>query len=75
MKIIIGLLSLSLLSVSVSAQKLPILKSNIKSINVREGRNLYKGYWNVSPEVKKDIYFAHRFKETSIITFYSDVAR
>ena len=73
MKIITGILSLSLLSIGATAQKLPILQTNTKSIDVREGHNRYKGYWDVSPEVKKDIYFAHRFKKASTITFYSDV--
>ncbi|MCR8559396.1 aspartyl protease family protein [Mucilaginibacter sp. BJC16-A38] len=52
---------------------LPILKTNTKTLDVREGHNFYKGYWGVSPEVKKDVYFAHRFKKTTTITFYSDV--
>lgn len=52
---------------------LPILKTNSKSIDVREGHNLYKNYWIASPEVKKDIYYAHRFKTETKITFYSDI--
>lgn len=50
-----------------------ILRSNTKNISVREGHNFYKDYWGASPEVKKDIYYAHRFKQKSRITFYSDV--
>jgi hypothetical protein len=73
MKTITGLLSLSLFATSTSAQNLPILQTHTKSIDIRQGHNLYKGYWDVSPEVKKDVYFAHRFKKTSIIIFYSDI--
>jgi len=73
MKIITCLLGLSSFAISALAQNLPILQAHTKSIDVREGNNLYKGYWEVSPEVKKDVYFAHRFKKTSTITFYSDV--
>jgi hypothetical protein len=50
---------------------LPVLQTSTPSLNVREGHDLYKGYWSVSPEVKKDIYFAHRFKKATIITFYA----
>jgi hypothetical protein len=73
MKIIARLLSLSLFATSTSAQNLPILQTHTKSLDIREGHNLYKGYWDVSPEVKKDVYFAHRFKKASIIIFYSDI--
>jgi len=56
------------------AQKnLPVLQTSTKSLDVREGHNRYKGYWSVSPEVKKDVYFAHRFKNATTITFYSDI--
>jgi len=73
MKTIIGLFSLCLLTICTAAQTLPVLQASNKSIDVREGHNLYKGYWSASPEVKKDIYFTHRFKKASMITFYSDV--
>ncbi len=52
---------------------LPVLKTNSKNLNVREGHNFYKNYWQVSPEVKKDIYYTHRFKSVNQITFYSDI--
>lgn len=52
---------------------LPVLKTNSKNLDVREGHNFYKNYWQVSPEVKKDIYYTHRFKSVNQITFYSDV--
>jgi hypothetical protein len=73
MKTIIILFIASLFSAFGSAQNLAVLQTHTKSIDVKEGRNLYKGYWEVSPDVKKDVYFAHRFKKASMITFYSDV--
>jgi len=56
---------------TLAQNKLLILQTNTKSLDVREGHNLYKGYWEVSPDVKKDVYFAHRFKKATMITFYS----
>jgi len=69
----VGLFAAAVLSLSrVQAQgDMPVLKTNTKTLDVREGHNFYKGYWEVSPEVKKDVYFAHRFKNETTITFYS----
>lgn len=73
MKLAIGLLSFAVLGGGASAQSLPVLHTNTRSIDVRDGHNLYKAYWTVAPEIAKDVYFAHRFRGTSRITFYSDV--
>ncbi|MCC8426443.1 pepsin/retropepsin-like aspartic protease family protein [Mucilaginibacter sp. UR6-11] len=70
-----GLLFASLcsLNVAIAQVKIPVLRTNTKDLNVRDGHNFYKGYWTVSPDVKKDIYYAHRFKTKTTITFYSDI--
>jgi hypothetical protein len=74
-KQVIGIFIIGIFSIhSTRAQgNLPVLKTNTKALDVREGHNLYKGYWDVSPEVKKDVYYAHRFKKATTITFYSDI--
>jgi hypothetical protein len=73
MKIITALSIYLLLACCAAAQTPPVIRTTRSSLDVREGHNLYKGYWEVSPEVKKDVYFAHRFKKKSVITFYSDL--
>lgn len=75
LKFYFGLITATLFcGLSVQAQAiLPVLKTNARSLDVREGHNLYKHYWDVSPGVKKDVYFAHRFKKETTITFYSDI--
>ena len=68
-----ALFSLLTLPCVVSAQQvLPVLKAHSVSVDVREGKNFYKGYWTVSPGLKKDIYYAHRFQDSNTITFITD---
>ena len=74
MKIAILLLC-SLISNITSAQKqkLPILKTNSTSISIKEGDFLYKDTWNVSPEIKLDIFVTNQFSDSKKVTFYSDI--
>ncbi len=53
--------------------KIQILKSNTKSISIKEDESFYKDVWNVSPEVNPDIFITNRFKKSKKITFYSDI--
>ena len=54
-------------------KKLPILKTNKNSINIKEGNSEYKDIWTISPEVNPDIFVTNPFSGTKIITFYSDI--
>jgi hypothetical protein len=54
-------------------EPLRVLRSNTPSIDVQDGTKLYKGYWTVSPGVDKDIYYAHRFTESTVVKFISDI--
>ncbi|SEO66518.1 aspartyl protease family protein [Flavobacterium sinopsychrotolerans] len=59
---------------SVFAQnKIQTLKSNTKSISIKEGESFYKDVWDVSPEINPDIFITNRFKKSKKITFYSDI--
>jgi len=73
MRTILILLMGSALCLTAAAQKLPVLRSHTRSIDVRDGHNFYKAYWTATPEVRKDIYYAHRFSKTNTVTFYSDL--
>ncbi|HVX49611.1 MAG TPA: hypothetical protein VHB48_05610, partial [Chitinophagaceae bacterium] len=73
-KLLTGILAFTTFAVRLKAQhSLPVLRANTVSIDVREGKNFYKGYWSASPSVKKDVYYAHRFTLSNNITFISDV--
>ncbi|NRT11435.1 aspartyl protease family protein [Flavobacterium sp. 14A] len=56
-----------------SQVKLPILKSNIKELDIKEGTSLYKKTWNVSPKIKPDVFVTNAFKGSKQIVFYSDI--
>lgn len=73
MKYILALVLLFICPV-IAAQKTPlILKSNTRLISIKEGSSFYKDVWEVSPEVKPDVFNANAFKGTQKIVFYSDV--
>lgn len=54
-------------------KKLPTLKTNSNSINIKEGTSEYKDIWTISPEVNPDIFVTNPFVGTKKIMFYSDI--
>jgi hypothetical protein len=67
------LLTLGALQPLRAQQHLRILRSNSTSIDVQEGTRRYRGYWTVSPEVAKDVYYVHRFTKNTVVRFFSDI--
>lgn len=64
-------LALFLLSAAATAQlPLRLIRSNIEKIDVRDGQQLRKNWWTLSPEAKPDVYsfFATQPKIVSFIT-------
>lgn len=57
---------------SVQAQRsLPIIKANSKTADIADGAVFKKGGWNISPEIKKDVYTTSSGKHK--VTFYTDI--
>lgn len=54
-------------------QKLPIVKANSKVVDIRDGDDFQKGNWNISPEVRPDIFNVERFKGHKKVTFITDI--
>lgn len=54
-------------------QQLPIIKANSKVVDILDGNDFQKGNWNISPEVKPDIYNVSRFRRTKKVAFYTDI--
>lgn len=52
--------------------KLPVIHSGIKSISIRDGRDLSKNTWNLNPESKPDVYFTQVPRGNRKITFITD---
>ncbi|WP_165372215.1 S41 family peptidase [Emticicia agri] len=55
------------------AQSLPVVQANSKNVSVRDGQVFQKGVWNLSPEVKPDVYQALEPMVEKRITFYTDI--
>jgi Aspartyl protease len=53
--------------------KLPIIKANSTTVDIRDGHNFRKGHWTISPEVKPDVYYVQRSKGEKKVIFYTDV--
>lgn len=54
-----------------SQSVLPVIHSNIREIDIREGQNFEKGNWFLAPEVNPDIYITNKIGEH--LTFYTDI--
>lgn len=54
-------------------QGLPIIKANSKAVDIRDGDDFQKGRWNISPEVKPDVYYVERFKRHKQVSFLTDI--
>ena len=72
MKIKISLIVIfSLVGQLIIAQKnIPIIKSTLKTIDIRDGKNLKKQSWNISPELNPDVYETSSLGQK--ITFITD---
>jgi hypothetical protein len=70
---LVVLLGLGVARAQPAQAHLRVLRSNTDSIDVQEGKKLYKGYWTVSPGTVKDIYYTHRFAKSTMVRFISDV--
>jgi hypothetical protein len=53
--------------------KLPLIKANDASITIKDGSEISKNSWTLTPEAKPDIYVANRTRSTKTVTFYTDL--
>lgn len=53
-------------------QKLPIITATSGKVDVRDGEVFQKAVWNLSPDVKPDVYYALEPVSEKRITFYTD---
>ena len=59
--------------ISASAQQLPIIKANNKLVDIKDGNQLLKKYWTITPEAKPDVYITSRINQNKKVTFYTDI--
>lgn len=68
-KLVTLLFLIGFLQLSVAQIKLPVIRANSKTVDIKDGKVLKKATWTISPAVKPDIYKTSAKK----VTFYTDV--
>lgn len=63
------LLTICATSLSFAQKKMPIIKANSTTVNIKDGDNFKKGTWRISPDIKPDVYTTFNKK----VTFYTDI--
>jgi transglutaminase-like putative cysteine protease len=63
------LLLLSSIQISNASERLLLLRANSKTVDIRDGAYLRIAYWNISPEIKPDLYTSSSHK----VTFITDL--
>lgn len=53
--------------------QIPILKANSKVLSIKDGEQMRKDYWTVSPDIKLDVYQANKTHQTKLVTYFSDI--
>ena len=69
----IALCVLFILVNQISFAQQPIIKATSKKVDVKDGEIYQKGAWNLSPEVKSDVYYAMEPINQKRIIFYTDI--
>ncbi|MEX6690167.1 S41 family peptidase [Danxiaibacter flavus] len=54
-------------------QKLPLIKATSKIVDIKDGDLYQKAIWNLSPEIKPDVYYALHPVLAKKIIFYTDL--
>ncbi len=70
-KIKLGTLLLLLYSIQIAnAQtKLPLIHANSTKMTIKDGKEIRKNWWTISPQIKVDVYTA----SSNSVTFYTDI--
>jgi len=68
-KLLILIAFIGLCQLTIAQNKLPIIQSTSKIASIKDGPNLRKNYWHISPETKLDVYVTLNKK----VTFYTDI--
>jgi len=61
------------LSTCFAQQKLPLIKAGSTAVTIKDGYIIREGIWNLSPDVKPDVYQALASPNQKTVTFYTDI--
>jgi len=64
------LLLISTIQPSFAQTKLPVVRANSKTVDIKDGEKLIKQSWTISPETNPDVYLTSSKK----VTFYTDIS-
>lgn len=71
---ILTILPLIFLGTFAIAQKnLKVIKATSKSVAIKDGNELDKNAWMLSPKTRPDVFTAERTRKTKYVTFYTDI--
>lgn len=57
----------------VAQQRLPVINSSSASVTIRDGDQLRRDYWTLTPSAKPDVYEANRTRRTKRVSFITDL--
>ncbi|MGC1392297.1 MAG: transglutaminase domain-containing protein [Bacteroidales bacterium] len=60
-----------LVNILLAQENLPVIKATSKKVDIRDGDNFKKGDWNITPDLKPDVYTTS--SKRKIVTFYTDI--
>ncbi|MFD1258887.1 hypothetical protein ACFQ3S_18915 [Mucilaginibacter terrae] len=73
MKTLILLPFIILGSLAVAQKKLAVVKATSKNVAIKDGNELDKNAWTLSPKIRPDVFTAERTRKTKYVTFYTDI--
>lgn len=71
---ILTFLSLIFLSLVVTGQaKFKVIKATSNKVAIKDGNELDKNAWTLSPHIRPDVYTAERTRKSKYVVFYTDI--
>jgi hypothetical protein len=55
----------------IAQQNIPVIKATSNKVDIRDGKKFRRAYWDISPEIKPDIYWSSSKDQN--VTFYTDL--
>jgi hypothetical protein len=73
MKIVTFVPLIFLSTFSIAQNKCKVIKATSKSVAIKDGDELDKNAWTLSPKARPDVFTADRIRKTKYVTFYTDI--
>ncbi|MPR32404.1 S41 family peptidase [Salmonirosea aquatica] len=70
---VLVVLTLLINTTCLSQGNLPMIRATSQNVTIKDGYVIQEGIWNLSPEIKPDVYFSLPSDVKKTITFYTDI--